>query len=94
MNLESGAFGNPQSLETLILFWGKMEMLHYPGSAETKQYLIEQKQKQEQLAQMQMRQQSAQMSGLMQNIDSQARAAAEADAQAMQVQAGMPRGAM
>ena len=94
MNLESGAFGNPQSLETLILFWGKMEMLHYPGSAETKQYLIEQKQKQEQLAQMQMQQQSAQMSGLMQSIDSQARAAAEADAKAMQVQAGMPRGAM
>lgn len=36
MNLESGAFGNPQLTETLIIFWKKMEMLQYPGAAETK----------------------------------------------------------
>ncbi len=42
MNLQSGAFGNPQELTTLILFWSKMEMLHYPGAAETKKILEEQ----------------------------------------------------
>lgn len=42
MNLQSGAFGDPTKLETLILFWSKMEMLHYPGAAETKSYLEEQ----------------------------------------------------
>lgn len=39
MNLQTGAFGDPSSTETLILFWTKMELLHYPGAAETKQYL-------------------------------------------------------
>ena len=42
MNLQSGAFGDPKQLQTLILFWGKMELLHYPGAAETKKYLEEQ----------------------------------------------------
>lgn len=39
MNLTQGAFGDPTSLETLILFWTKMELLHYPGAAETKRVL-------------------------------------------------------
>lgn len=53
MNLESGAFGNPTSLETLVLFWTKMELLHYPGAADTKTYLEEQlnQQRQAQAAQ-------------------------------------------
>lgn len=42
MNLQSGAFGDPTQLPTLILFWGKMELLHYPGAGETKKYLEEQ----------------------------------------------------
>ncbi len=46
MNLQQGAFGNPQNLETLILFWTKMELLHYPGAADTKSYLEEQMQTQ------------------------------------------------
>ena len=41
LNLQTGAFGNPASTETLILFWSKMEALHYPGAAETKKYLEE-----------------------------------------------------
>ena len=52
MNLESGAFGNPAELPTLILFWSKMEMLHYPGAAETKAYL-EKRLAEEQQAMMQ-----------------------------------------
>ena len=35
MNLQTGAFGDPSNLQTLILFWTKMEMLHYPGAGET-----------------------------------------------------------
>ena len=49
MNLQSGAFGDPTALETLILFWNKMELLHYPGAAETLRFLQGQrKAKQEQ----------------------------------------------
>jgi hypothetical protein len=39
MNLQTGAFGDPHATETLVLFWTKMELLHYPGASETKQYL-------------------------------------------------------
>ena len=41
MNLQTGAFGDPTNLETLILFWSKMEELHYPGSATTRKFLEE-----------------------------------------------------
>lgn len=41
MNLQSGAFGNPQDIKTLIIFWAKMEQLHYPTAGETKRYLEE-----------------------------------------------------
>ena len=53
MNLQTGAFGDPTQLETLIIFWSKMEMLHYPGAADTKALLEEKMQKQQQAAQMQ-----------------------------------------
>ena len=52
MNLDSGAFGDPTSLETLILFWTKMEMLHYPGASDTRTYLEERLARQEQAARM------------------------------------------
>ena len=38
--LQSGAFGNPAELDTLIRYWGKMELLHYPGAKDTKEQLI------------------------------------------------------
>lgn len=50
MNLQTGAFGNPQATETLILFWDKMEQLHYPGAASTKKYLEDRLQREQQLA--------------------------------------------
>lgn len=46
MNLQSGAFGDPTQVQTLILFWSKMELLHYPGAGETKAYLEEELQRQ------------------------------------------------
>lgn len=59
-NLQAGAFGNPQDPRTLILFWGKMEELHYPGAAETKAYLEDLLAQQQQQMQQQMQMQQAQ----------------------------------
>ncbi len=60
MNLQTGAFGDPANVQTLILFWSKMEQLHYPGAGETRTYLEEQLQRQqEQTAMMQQMQQQA-----------------------------------
>lgn len=81
MNLESGAFGDPASLETLILFWSKMEMLHYPGAGETKRYLLDMKKQQQMMAEQQMAAQQEQMNGVMRQVDAQARADAEAAVQ-------------
>lgn len=61
MNLQTGAFGDPASLQTLILFWSKMEMLHYPGAGETKSYLEDAYQQQQQQQQMMMQMQMQQM---------------------------------
>ncbi len=37
LNLQTGAFGPLDDLQTMLFFWTKMEMLHYPGAAETKE---------------------------------------------------------
>ena len=50
MNLQTGAFGDPAATETLILFWSKMEELHYPGAASTKKFLEEKQQRETQVA--------------------------------------------
>lgn len=60
LNLTSGAFGNPQDISTLLLFWTKMETLHYPGASETKRYLEEVQQKQQMQQQMAARMQQVQ----------------------------------
>lgn len=60
MNLQTGAFGDPTNIKTLILFWTKMEMLHYPGSGETRAYLEEELKQQIQAQQMQRQMQQAQ----------------------------------
>lgn len=58
MNLQTGAFGNPQDTETLILFWTKMEELHYPGAAATRKYLEERRERERQAAMQQAVQQN------------------------------------
>jgi len=63
MNLQTGAFGNPQDIETLILFWSKMEELHYPGAGATRKYLEERREAQAQQAAM-MQGMQANMEGL------------------------------
>jgi hypothetical protein len=52
----TGCFGNPQEIETLIALWTKLELLHYPGAGDTREYLEEKLQQQ-----MAMQQQSMQM---------------------------------
>ena len=63
MNLQTGAFGDPTNPATLILFWSKMEMLHYPGAGETRAYIEEEMRKQQEREQqmMQMMQKQQQM---------------------------------
>lgn len=39
--LQAGAFGDPTQLETLVEYWRKMELLHYPGAAETRKNMQE-----------------------------------------------------
>ncbi|MBQ7344761.1 MAG: hypothetical protein IJW45_01695 [Oscillospiraceae bacterium] len=64
MNLQTGAFGDPARTETLILFWGKMEDLHYPGAATTKKYLEDRlEQERAQMQQMQMMQMAQAQTG-------------------------------
>lgn len=46
-NFTMGAFGNQQDINTLIRYWGKMELLHYPGAGETKRQLENEKKQQE-----------------------------------------------
>lgn len=60
LNLQTGAFGPLDDLETMIFFWTKMEMLHYPGAAETKE-LFKQRQAAQQEAARQQQQRQAQM---------------------------------
>lgn len=84
----AGCFGNPQDPETLIAVWTKLELLHYPGAADTRKWL-EERLKQQQAA---MAQQQAAMAGMtpvmagqqppadiMQQLDQQAAQAAQAD---------------
>ncbi len=47
MNLRDGAFGNPNDLRTLIMFWGMMARQHYPFATETKEMLEQQLQEQQ-----------------------------------------------
>lgn len=70
---QMGAFGQPKSLDALLLFWTKLELLHYPGASDTKEYLTKLQAQQMQLQQQQMQMQQAQQQAQM---DQQAQAAA------------------
>lgn len=70
---QMGAFGQPQSLDALLLFWTKLELLHYPGASDTKEYLIKLQEQQMALQQQQMQMQQMQQQAAM---EQQAQAAA------------------
>lgn len=61
MNLQTGAFGDPGSTDTLILFWSKMEELHYPGAGATKKFLEDRLAKEQQAMQRAAMEQQAAM---------------------------------
>lgn len=63
MNLQTGAFGDPAATETLILFWMKMEELHYPGAGATRKFL-EERHAREQQAVMQQQMAMQQLSAM------------------------------
>lgn len=48
MNYQSGAFGQPGSPDSLVLFWTLMESLHYPKASEIKSQLQQATQQQQQ----------------------------------------------
>ena len=95
LNLQTGAFGDPASIDTLIMFWTKMELNHYPGASDTLDDLKEQKkqqmmmqlqqQRQAQMQQIQQRVANGDQSA-MQQIDRMAQEAAMQDAQMAQDQ--------
>lgn len=71
--LQIGAFGQPGDINTLLLFWTKLELLHYPGASDTKEYLTKLQEQQMALQQQQMQMQQAQQQAQM---EQQAQAAA------------------
>lgn len=78
-NLQTGAFGDPTDIETLILFWAKMEELHYPGAGQTKKHLEEKAQRAEEMQRMQeeMRRAQQQAQGTPQELPQGGAAAGE-----------------
>ncbi len=58
LNFQSGAFGSPEDIDTLIFFWTKMKLLHYPGAAETLTMFKEKKDEQAAAAQAQQEQEA------------------------------------
>lgn len=61
LNFTSGAYGNPQDLQTIAMFWQMMDTLHYPGAKQALQFANQrvEEQRQMQQQQMQMQQQQA-----------------------------------
>lgn len=70
----TGCFGNPQELDTLIALWTKLELQHFPGAGDTREYLEEKLQQQMAMQQQAMQvQKMAQLQGEMQMAQQQQR---------------------
>lgn len=54
-NFESGAYGDPTSLDTLIMYWTTMNKLHYPCAPDALKLLEARRQEEQRLMQQQMR---------------------------------------
>ncbi len=93
LNLQSGAFGDPSQLETLILFWSKMEELHYPGAGQAKKVLEQRLQQQQLQMQQQMMMQQQQMA-MQQQQAAMAQAQQRAALQQRQGQQSQQQGGM
>lgn len=47
LNFTSGAYGNPQDLKTIQMFWQMMDSLHYPGAKQALKFAAQRVQEQE-----------------------------------------------
>lgn len=63
---QSGTFGNPQEIDTQLLYWATLEKYHYPNAGNIRGILKDKKEKQEQ--QMQMQQMQGGMANAMQGM--------------------------
>jgi hypothetical protein len=54
MNFSTGAYGSPQEIGSLIMFWNMMNYLHYPGARQALSYLETRKEEQELQRQQEM----------------------------------------
>lgn len=59
-NFESGSYGDPTDINTLIMYWQMMNGLHYPGSEQALQFLQVRKQEQDQMMAAQIEQEQLQ----------------------------------
>lgn len=50
LNFTSGAYGNPQDIQTIVMFWQMMDSLHYPGAKQALQFSVRRAEEQRQLA--------------------------------------------
>lgn len=57
-NFESGAYGDPKSLDTLEMYWTTMNKLHYPCAPDALKLIKQRREEQERLAQQQMQTQA------------------------------------
>lgn len=58
-HLQSGAFGDPRSIDTLILYWTKMEEDHFPGAGKIKSLMEQRREEQIQQQMLMMKMQAA-----------------------------------
>ena len=58
-NFESGAYGDPTQIDTLIMYWTTMNKLHYPGAPDALKLLQQRQERMAQVQQQQMRDQAA-----------------------------------
>lgn len=56
LNFTSGAYGNPQDIQTIVMFWQMMDALHYPGAKQALQFSVRRAEQQQLLAQQQQQQ--------------------------------------
>ncbi len=50
LNFTSGAYGNPQDIQTIVMFWQMMDSLHYPGAKQALQFAVRRAEEQQRLA--------------------------------------------
>lgn len=78
---QMGAFGNPQDINTLIVYWTKLRLLHYPGADDTLNYFETMKRQQEAAQQLQAQEQYRQQVEQLAMQDAREEAQRRAEAQ-------------